>query len=790
MKLAPQLAHESERLKILHSYFVLDTPAEKSLNEITEAAAQICDCPISLISLIDSKRQWFKSRYGLEASETPRDISFCGHALEQKRIFEIEDATKDERFHDNPLVTGELNIRHYAGFPLVSEEGQGLGTLCVINDKPGKLNTKQIVILEQLSRLVMSYFEKRRQGAKIEEVMFQFNELQEITKTGFWNLDLSSGETTWSKEVYSIYKIPQGTPTNKMDILKNYPPHERNRLNEMMSNAIMEKADFEGDFEFIDEEQKQIWVRSKGHPILNQEGKVTHLIGTFQDITSKKKQLYNLSELLSNTPSCLKVIDRHGKLIMMNPQGIGLIEAASFEDVDGAKFYDLIDEKHRKEFIQFNQRVCNGEKENLVFEIIGLKGTRRLMESYAAPYCLPNGDLAQIAIANDITEKVKALKDLEKQRRVAERSAKLALVGELAAGVAHEVNNPLAVIKGYISLISKAINIEGELDRTAVLNHIGKINESSDRINRIVGGLKTFSREDKEREEIFNCVNVIERTIGFVGEIYHADNIAINFNNFEKELFLKGCPGKFQQILLNLFSNAKDSLLEVDNLKREINMRVNLGKDTIRIEIQDNGKGVPKESRAKIFNPFYTTKEMTKGTGIGLSLVNNFIEDMKGFIRLKNTGELGATFELILPLYKGKDLNEMINQDITLPEIKKLPLNILVVDDEKGIRDYLSLLLSLMATEITVASSGCEAIKIYKENPEHFDVILSDVKMPGLSIVEFHKAIKEIGNSKFLLMTGGINSVNELGKFIGEVDGFFVKPLNESSLYDKLSEFV
>lgn len=788
MKLA--LADESKRLKTLHSFFILDTPTEKALDEITEAAAQICDCPVSLISLIDENRQWFKSSYGLGISETAREVSFCSHALGQKRMFEVEDATKDKRFQDNPLVTGELNIRHYAGFPLISKEGHGLGTLCVINNKPGKLDTKQVVILEQLSRLVMSHFEKRRVEVKIQETMFQFNELQETAKTGFWNLDLSTGETKWSKEVYSIYKLPAGIPTNRLDGLKNYPPHERGRLEEMISTAIYEKCDFEGEFEFIDEEQRRIWVRSKGHPILNQEGKVTNLIGTIEDITSEKLQLYNFSELLESTPSCLKLIDRSGKFIMINAQGLNLLEAGSFEEVEKINIYDLIEETHREEFIKFNQRVCSGEKESLVFEIIGLKGTRSWLETYAAPYPLPNGDSAQIAISNDITSKINSQQELENHREVAQRSAKLALVGELAAGVAHEVNNPLAVIKGYMSLISKSLKSEGDIDRNVFLSHIEKINESSDRINRIVSGLKTFSRDEKEVLEVFNCITVIERTISFVAEIYHADNIEIKFKCLEKDVFLKGCPGKFQQILLNLFSNSRDALIERENLNREIYMAINLGLDTVRLEVGDNGNGVLKEASDKIFNPFFTTKEKSKGTGLGLSLVSNFIEDMKGIIRLKNSNEKGAIFELILPLYKGRSLREVRKQDITLTEIKKLPLKILVIDDEKGIRDYLSLLLSLMVEEVTVINNGSEALDTYKENPESFDIILSDIKMPGISVIELFKSIRAIGNSKFLLMTGGINSINELGQFIDEVDGFFVKPLNEAALYDKLSEFV
>ena len=139
--IAPQITeNESERIKALQSYQVLDSLPEREYDDITLIASQICDVPITLISLIDEDRQWFKSKLGLSAEETHRDISFCGHAIinpEQPLI--IEDATKDDRFVDNPLVTGSPNIAFYAGIPLVDHDGFALGTLCAIDTLPQKI---------------------------------------------------------------------------------------------------------------------------------------------------------------------------------------------------------------------------------------------------------------------------------------------------------------------------------------------------------------------------------------------------------------------------------------------------------------------------------------------------------------------------------------------------------------------------------------------------------------------------------------------------------------------------
>lgn len=136
--------NEEERLKVLNTYDVLDTLPEEDYDGITAIAASICNTPIALVSIIDKNRQWFKSHHGLAAKETPREFSFCAHGiLNPDELFIINDATKDARFVDNPLTTGDPHVIFYAGAPLNSSEGFPLGTLCVIDNKPNTLNEKQ-----------------------------------------------------------------------------------------------------------------------------------------------------------------------------------------------------------------------------------------------------------------------------------------------------------------------------------------------------------------------------------------------------------------------------------------------------------------------------------------------------------------------------------------------------------------------------------------------------------------------------------------------------------------------
>lgn len=161
--LKPQVpSDERSRIRALHRYEVLDTPQEETFDRITRVASVVAGVPISLVSLIDEERQWFKSRVGLDASETPRDISFCGHAILGNEPLIVPDASKDPRFSDNPLVIDGPVIRLYAGMPLTVAGGARLGTLCVIDTAPRQLSEAQVSALRDLAAITVHELELRR----------------------------------------------------------------------------------------------------------------------------------------------------------------------------------------------------------------------------------------------------------------------------------------------------------------------------------------------------------------------------------------------------------------------------------------------------------------------------------------------------------------------------------------------------------------------------------------------------------------------------------------------------
>ena len=192
-------ANEDKRLAALKEYHILDSGGEQSYDDITALAAHICGVPITMISLVDEVRQWFKSRVGIEREQTPRETAFCAHAILQHEPFVVRDATKDRRFAGNDLVMGEPHIRFYAGFPLVNPEGFALGTLCVIDRKPHRLSAGQELAMQALARQVMVLLESRRVSINLAEALEHVKMLQGMLPICAWCKRIRDDAGYWAE---------------------------------------------------------------------------------------------------------------------------------------------------------------------------------------------------------------------------------------------------------------------------------------------------------------------------------------------------------------------------------------------------------------------------------------------------------------------------------------------------------------------------------------------------------------------------------------------------------------
>lgn len=179
---APLPSNEEARLKALRDFEILDTDPEQAFDDLTRLASQICETPIAVVSLVDAERQWFKSKVGLDAAETSRDVAFCAHAILQEDVFVVPDAQQDMRFSDNPLVTSGPQIRFYAGAPLITSEDIAVGSLCAIDTVPRNLTPHQQEALEILGRQVVTQLKLRRTITELQEVLRQREETEKALR--------------------------------------------------------------------------------------------------------------------------------------------------------------------------------------------------------------------------------------------------------------------------------------------------------------------------------------------------------------------------------------------------------------------------------------------------------------------------------------------------------------------------------------------------------------------------------------------------------------------------------
>jgi PAS domain S-box-containing protein len=333
MKNPPYPSNENERQKSLDALGVLDTGPEQAFDQITNLAAAICRTPIALISLVDRDRQWFKSRVGLSASETSRQVSFCAHAIVGDGIFEIEDARRHPDFSDNPLVLGELQVVFYAGAVLVTSTGQHVGTLCVIDSHPRHLDELQRKALATLAQQAVALMELRLYRDSTQKVFSQLQEAQRISQIGSWQFNPVTHEQSWSSEHYRIFEIEEPQPQETLFRMyrERIHPEDLPELDRLIRRALEQGEDFIFDHRvWLDGGTRIKFVQGIGKVTKDADGKVILISGTCRDKTSDVVSESRYSALVEAMGEGLLVRNAEGRIIQYNPAALrmlGLSEA-------------------------------------------------------------------------------------------------------------------------------------------------------------------------------------------------------------------------------------------------------------------------------------------------------------------------------------------------------------------------------------------------------------------------------------------------------------------------------
>ncbi len=458
---------ESERLAALVSYRVLDTAPEPVFDDITRLAAQLFDAPITLVSLIDCDRQWFKSRQGLDACSTPRDQAFCAHAIKlpPNEIMVVENAALDPRFADNPLVTGDPNIRFYAGAVLSDSGGHNLGTLCVIDSAPrSPLTDAQKTQLKVLASAVVAQLEKTRYERRLQEESRLLQMTETISGVGHWRANLLTGAIHWSDEVYKIYGLTPETFTPSSDNwLDLYHPDDRAAARAAFGRVVKGEPLVEHQLRLMraDGEVRQGLGRATSE--YDETGKVVAVFGVLEDVTARNAAF----EALRRSESQLRASEAHARKVVANAyQAIVTIDEAgqvtgwnrfaeqtfgwTAEEAIGRRLSDfIIPEEHRSAHNRGMARFLRTGESAVIDQRIEVPALRKSGEVFPIELAIsgaegPDG-WAFTALMHDISARKAQLEIFE----TAFDHAAVGMALVTLEGGFHKINDAFCGIVGY-----------------------------------------------------------------------------------------------------------------------------------------------------------------------------------------------------------------------------------------------------------------------------------------------------------------------------------------------------
>ena len=296
--------NELARLKKLYELAILDTDKEQSFDDLTHIAAHICSVPTAVVSLVDVDRQWFKSCVGLDASETPRDVAFCAHAiLQPDDVFVVEDATQHPTFMDNGLVTGAPYIRFYAGAPLVTDDGYALGTLCVIDYVPRQLSEEQLFSLKALARQVVQLLRLKASGQLIQQQSERLTSIIEGTNAGTWEWDIKTGLVLFNQRCIEMlgYSAEEMQSINIEEWAKLIHPDDVLGRYKQIAQHLSGKVNFyEKEFRMRKKNGEWLWLYSRGKiSSYSDDHQALIMSGMHLDISEQKRIEQMKTELIS-----------------------------------------------------------------------------------------------------------------------------------------------------------------------------------------------------------------------------------------------------------------------------------------------------------------------------------------------------------------------------------------------------------------------------------------------------------------------------------------------------------
>ncbi len=730
---------EAARLKSLRSYGVLDTPPEAAFDRLTNLAAELFETPIALVSLIDEQRQWFKSRHGLEATETPRDLAFCAHAIRQQpgTTFVVEDASRDPRFQFNPLVTSDPNIRFYAGAVLTGSAGHNLGTLCVIDRKPRPaLTPKEQQRLLTLANIVVDELELRRARLQVEEKNGFLDLAENMSGVGRWRFDVGSRKLTWSNEVFRIHGLPVGGGEPDLEAaLTAYDQHDRAKLGGLLERALMTGEGYQSEARLRRPNGEIRNVTAKARCVLDETGAVQSVIGVFQDVTEQVKASRFLRTVTDNIPGKVAYWDSDLRCRFANiayREWFGLLP----EQMLGMKLQDLLGETLFAQNEPYVRAAMRGEPQTFERTLTKLSGeVGHLWANY-----LPDiDDAGQVKGMFVLVADVTALKQQELQLEQAnllltealdQAEAATAVKSEFLANMSHEIRTPLTAIIGFTSILAQ----RSDLDASARAQ-VSRVAGAGRALLAIVNDILDFSKLEAGQLKIeprpVALTALLRETLLMFSPAADAKGLELQFaaaDGLPDAVLID--PDKTRQVLINLIGNA---LKFTDQGFVRLAARHDAATSRLDICVEDTGAGMTASQQDVLFQRFSQVDASSTrrhgGTGLGLAISKGLIEAMDGEIGVRSAPGKGTVFHF--------NIAAPMETPHARPEPDEAPtrqlegLRVLVIDDNPANRELARVFLERSGAVVTGAADGFAGLEIAAAEP--MDAILLDLRMPRLN---------------------------------------------------------
>jgi PAS domain S-box-containing protein len=584
---------------------------------------------------------------------------------------------------------------------------------------------------------------------RLRESEQRFRQLAQHLPQLFWMRDAKSGRLIYLSPAFEkIWGRPLEDSLDDKMWMNAIHPDDRESVRKILLEMPNERWDL--DYRIVRPDGAVRWIANIGFPIFDDAGEVYRYAGISEDITDRKlaaeallEREHHYRRLVTTSPDGIYVLDSQGCFTELNPAGEAIIRRRA-EEVIGRHFREVIAPESMAHAHALFESIMNGEfSETLVDLSVQRPDGEIRMIKISIVTIEENGKVVGLqGVARDITE------DRAKEQQL-RRAEKLASVGTLIGGVAHELNNPLTSLRGFAELMMTDERTDQDRETLELMRR------ETDRMAKIVSNLKRIAAQTQERpdtREAADLNDIVRHVIRVRRYTLQTSNIELIEDLDDKLPPILANGAEIEQVIINLVVNAEQALATSGGSEKTLKLSTHRVGDRVHLIVSDNGPGIPSEHLSRIFDPFFTTRAPGGGTGLGLSLVHSIVTEHGGHVSVTSRPGLGAQFVVELP---ATTTVEPPRVDTAVPAPHR-PLRILVVDDEQSIRTVLVRYLRKRGHDVDTASEGGEALQMLSRATSPYDVIVSDLRMPGLSGEDLLARLSEHNGNvdRLIFMTG------------------------------------